>query len=128
MKRLFLIIVSISFLLSGCSFVIEIIYDNSDRYTPTFYLKEKHIIFDRQPKVREILFYKEVDNRVDYSNPIWSIKADGIKIKKLTYGVLPEGFKIVSPADRLLPSTKYSVHVRAWGSVGFMEFQTPGDT
>ena len=108
--------------------MIEIRYDKNTSYPPTFFLKEKHIISGRLPSVREISFYEVVDNKPVYSNPIWSIKADGVKIKQLTYGVLPEGFEIVSPAKKLLPGTKYYIFVSAWGSSGFMEFQTPGST
>ena len=127
MKKTFLIICACIFILSGCSYIIEITHDNTST-PPTYYLKEKHIVFGKLPSVREVSFYKVVDNSPVYSDPIWSIKADGVKIKQLTYGVLPEGFKIVSPAKKLLPETKYHVFVSAWGSSGFMEFQIIGGT
>ncbi|MDO9288181.1 MAG: hypothetical protein Q7T83_05270 [Thermodesulfovibrionales bacterium] len=120
-------VLTLTLFMAGCSYVIEITYDNNDPYAPTFSFKEKHILFDWKPSVREISFYKIIEGKVDYANPLWSIEADGIKIDKISYGILPKGFRIVSPAKKLTPSTKYHLFVSAWGSGGYIEFQTPGD-
>ena len=125
MKKFILIICAFAFVLSGCSYIIEITYENNDSFAPTFHLKEKHIIFGKAPRVREISFFKVIDSKPDYSNPIWSIKADGMKLKELTYGTVPKGFEAITPAKKLSPTTTYHVLVRAWGSDGFMDFETP---
>ena len=117
-------------LLTGCQYLIEITLTDKTALTPIFELKEQQpFFFDRAVNLREITVYKRIGNKLDYSNPVWMISSDGIKIKKVIYGVTPEGFSVQTPARKLEPYTQYHISARGWGSTGFLDFELePGGT
>ena len=124
-KILLFIMVSLFFI--GCSYSIEISLFENRPFYPGFELDKP---FFTKPVgsdvvLEDLSIVKEVEDKWDYSNPVWSIalqKGSKPNSKKIKYGEVPKGYSEVVMSGQLEANIKYLAIAFGGGGRGSIEF------
>lgn len=119
-ERIFLVFLALS--VSGCSYIIDVTMIGSDTLKPQFSVDSPNLLRPPGADVRAIMVCDVIEDRANCRDPLWHLKSDGVWIKKVSYGVVPNKFEQLSPPGQLLEGQTYEVIIQAWGGSGGFRF------
>lgn len=120
------ILTAIAILCASCSFDLEVVLEDPKRNPPTFRLRKPAFFFvgSTTPEIRQIMVVATGDSTSDSESILWHVSsAEGAALRRLTYGVVPEGFEEDAPARALVPGRSYTLEGQAWGGSGSLDFE-----
>ena len=120
-------LVSLSLLLVACSYTFDVVVSELSSPTPLFEIKRPSR-FIGWPRVTEItVWIDERGSNYRQRHIIWQIESQGIEVKSVRYGVVPDGFHETIRAEPLQIGLSYQLSGASLGGGSSTVFELRAD-